>query len=182
MEGDENSASDQRNFAQVLFGLQKAGARTLVGAHHAPKNLSNANQLTLENFLRGSGDIGAMCATCWGVFQTDAKKNELVLKNVKPRDFDPVEEFRIQGRPFLDDKGYFQIINMPGERDPLNPQQERNGNGKVGRPEDPQKAVKFAEAEKRIAAGGTITAVAEELEIPRRTLTRWLSEKGQVSH
>lgn len=113
MEGDENSAADQRQFAQVLFNLQQAGARTIVGAHHSPKNLGHANFLTLENVLRGSGDIGAMIATCWGVFQTDVESNTLVVKNVKPRDFEPCAEFRIEGRPWLEEKGYFQIVRLP---------------------------------------------------------------------
>src|SRR5712692_4473734 len=69
--GDENSATDQRKFADMLFALQGDGARTITGAHHAPKNFENRESMTLENTLRGSGDIGAMLATCWAVKQQD---------------------------------------------------------------------------------------------------------------
>ena len=31
--------------------------------------------MSLENVLRASGDIGAFCATCWGVKQVDESAN-----------------------------------------------------------------------------------------------------------
>jgi hypothetical protein len=60
MVGDENSAAEQKVFAETLFGLQRAGARTITGAHHSPKSFGKDTIMTLENVLRGSGDIGAM--------------------------------------------------------------------------------------------------------------------------
>src|SRR4029077_16858091 len=57
MVGDENSAAEQKLFADNLFGLQRAGARTVTGAHHSPKSFGKENFMTLENVLRGSGDI-----------------------------------------------------------------------------------------------------------------------------
>jgi hypothetical protein len=66
MHGNENDASEQRIFAETLFNLQRAGARTITGAHHSPKGSSKDPFMTLENVLRGSGDIGAMLCTCWG--------------------------------------------------------------------------------------------------------------------
>ena len=78
--GDENSATDQKEFAKTLFRLQAAGAKTITGAHHAPKNFETREHMTLENALRGSGDIGAMLATCWVVRQTDAIKNRIHIR------------------------------------------------------------------------------------------------------
>lgn len=53
MEGDENSSSDNRVFANTLFKLQSVGTRTITGAHHSPKGFANKEQMTLENTLRG---------------------------------------------------------------------------------------------------------------------------------
>jgi RecA-family ATPase len=69
MEGSENDAQDTRPFVQTLFRLLHAGARSITGAHHAPKGFEGQNFMTLENILRGSGDIGAMLSTAWGVRQ-----------------------------------------------------------------------------------------------------------------
>ncbi len=85
MEGDENSASDHRRFAQILFNLQQVGARTITGAHHSPKNLGHANFLSLENVLRGSGDMGAMVATCWGLSARPRKQYRRGQEREGPR-------------------------------------------------------------------------------------------------
>jgi hypothetical protein len=114
LDGDENSAADQKKFAETLFALQRAGARTIIGAHHSPKAFGNASSMTLENVLRGSGDVGAMLVTAWGISQVDAASNQIYVQNVKPRDFQPCEPFVIQGRPSLDQTGYFELIAPPG--------------------------------------------------------------------
>ncbi len=114
MSGDENSAAEQKQFADTLFGLQRAGALTITGAHHSPKSFGKDTFMTLENVLRGSGDIGAMLATCWGLCQIDAEKNRIYVQNVKPRDFLPCEPFIIQGRPSLNQTGYFELTDPPG--------------------------------------------------------------------
>ena len=114
MTGDENAAEDQRVFAEALFGLQKAGARSIVAAHHSPKSFGQSSYMTLENVLRGSGDIGAQLSTCWGLSQIDAATNQVYIKNVKARDFQAPEAFIIQGRPGLDRTGYFELTHPPG--------------------------------------------------------------------
>jgi hypothetical protein len=175
MEGDENSASDSRIFAASLFRLQAVGARTIVGAHHSPKNQGRANFLTLENVLRGSGDIGAMICTCWGLSQTDPVNNEIAIKNVKPRDFQPCEEFRITGRPWLDTQQYFQITGLPGHVAPYNPQEERGKKG--GRPQPAPGNI--AEAVRRVNAGETLEAVAKKLGVSKATIHNWTT-KGKA--
>jgi hypothetical protein len=117
MEGDEKSAEDAKRFAATLFAIQKAGARTVTGAHHSPKSLKGDSDLSLENVLRGSGDIGAMLATCWGVWSKDEETNRVYVKNVKARDFEPVRHFEIQGRPHIDETGQFKMVCEPGMSD-----------------------------------------------------------------
>ena len=115
-EGDENSASDnQRGLAKDIFALLGAGARLIVGAHHSAKAFGNQNVISLENVLRGSGDVGAMVVACYGVRQVDAIQNTIHIECPKARDFQPVEPFQIQGRPYIDDNGDFLMLKKPGE-------------------------------------------------------------------
>jgi hypothetical protein len=115
MEGDENTAKDQRVFADNLFALLKAGARTVIGLHHAPKTFNAQNQMELENVLRGSGDIGAMLATCWGLSKIDKDRSQIYVKNVKDRDFrESPKPFVLEGRPHLDETGKFRLLYSPG--------------------------------------------------------------------
>jgi hypothetical protein len=87
-EGDENSAGDNmRGLASDIFALLGAGARSVIAAHHSPKPFARENVMRLENVLRGSGDIGAILTTAWGVKQLDAAANIIHIENVKPRDF-----------------------------------------------------------------------------------------------
>jgi hypothetical protein len=115
-EGDENSAGDnQRGLASDIFGLLGAGARTVIAAHHSPKGFSKETTMSLENCLRGSGDVGAMVGTAFGIRQIDAAQNIVHLECVKPRDFEPPEPFQLIGRPFIDDEGNFRMHRKPGE-------------------------------------------------------------------
>ena len=164
MHGDENSAQDNRDFAQTLFNLQKAGARTVIGAHHSPKAFGNNDAITLESAFRGGGDIGGMLATGWAIKQTDAATNEVYIKNVKARDFQPCAPFQLVGRPYIDAIGAFKMAGMPGlVKAPVN--------GKRGRPESLNKTdLEWAVAQ--IKAGSTRKAVASELGVHTRTLNR----------
>ena len=115
-EGDENSSGDnQRGLATDIFALLGAGARLVVIAHHAPKNFVTQTTMTLENVARGSGDITAMLATCWGIRQLDPDRNIVYVQNVKPRDFEPCRPFQLIGRPFIDDEGDFRVYKRPGD-------------------------------------------------------------------
>jgi DnaB helicase-like protein/AAA domain-containing protein len=115
-EGDENSASDnQRGLASDIFALLGSGARTVIAAHHSPKPFARDNVMRLENVLRGSGDVGAMLSTAWGIKQLDAAQNMIHVENVKPRDFQPCQPFQLIGRPFIDEAGDFRLYKKPGE-------------------------------------------------------------------
>ena len=171
MQGDENDASEQRAFAESLFRLQAAGARTITGAHHSPKAFSKDNVMTLENVLRGSGDIGAMLCTAWGLKQIDPATNSIYIANVKPRDFQPCEPFIIKGRPCLDETGYFEMTHPPGFAGTLSEHRD------VGRPELPEKDEKVAEARRLRAQGMSFRDIGSRLGVKVPTLHSWLNPK-----
>jgi hypothetical protein len=170
MEGDENSAGEQREFAEVLFNLQRAGARTITGAHHSPKSFAKDNFMALENILRGSGDIGAMLVACWGLAQIDPVRNQVFVQNVKARDFSPCEPFKIQGRPSIDQTGHFELIDPPGFAGCYADAKTSKG----GRPQMAAKDEKIAEAQRLHALGKSYREIAEELEVSVGTVSGWL--------
>jgi len=119
--GEENSASDNAPLADALFALLRHGAQAVVGLHHSPKPTAQADELTLENVLRGTGDLGAMCDAVWGLQHDRTGKSEeyasqskmltrLYIECVKPRDFEPAEPFRILGRPCINETGNFSVM------------------------------------------------------------------------
>jgi AAA domain-containing protein/Toprim domain-containing protein len=131
---DENSAAENAGgLASSIFELQRLGAISVVSAHHSPKSTANVNkhnkyesEMSLENMLRGSGDIGAMCDTVWALRHDDGGKDapedyledsknvltRIYVANVKPRDFQPADPFVIQGRPHIDERGDFVVITQ----------------------------------------------------------------------
>ena len=155
MNGDENNAAEQKLFADALFALQRAGARTITGAHHAPKSFAKESFMTLENILRGSGDVGAMLATCWGIYQIDANTSRIFVQNVNARDFMPCDPSIIQGRPSLDDTGYFELTDPPSFAGTLS-----DHKGQAGRP-SPDKDEKVRQAQEMHASGKSYKEIAE---------------------
>jgi hypothetical protein len=173
MSGDENDASEQRAFADQLFSLQRAGARTITGAHHSPKAFGKDSYMALENVLRGSGDIGAMLVSCWGLSQIDSTTNRIFVQNVKARDFSPCLPFIIEGRPSIDQSGYFELTHPPGFAGNLSD----NKSGRGGRPEVPDKDEKIAEARRLKEQGLSHRDIANKLGISTGTISTWLSPK-----
>jgi hypothetical protein len=89
LEGDENSSQDVRSFADSIFALLRHGAESVVMLHHSPKD--SGDYMTLENAMRGSGDMGAFLASCWGTKlqdPTDPYKSASFVSNLKQRDFE----------------------------------------------------------------------------------------------
>jgi Bifunctional DNA primase/polymerase, N-terminal/AAA domain len=89
MEGDESSSQDARAFADSIFALLKGGAESVVMLHHSPKE--GGDVMTLENIMRGSGDLGAFLACCWGTRLQDPQhpyESRSYLENLKQRDFE----------------------------------------------------------------------------------------------
>jgi hypothetical protein len=89
LEGDENSSKDVRAFADSIFALLRFGAEAVLLLHHSPKDMGDT--MTLENAMRGSGDMGAFLACCWGTRLQDPTKpyeSASFLSNLKQRDFE----------------------------------------------------------------------------------------------
>jgi DnaB-like helicase N terminal domain/AAA domain len=118
---DENSAAENQELARSIFSLLYDGARAVVCLHHRAKDTARAETMTLENCLRGTGDLGAVAAAVYGVrcepFAGDAaylkesrKLVRLEVSCVKARDFIPVEDFRVQLDPYLDTRGDFAVL------------------------------------------------------------------------
>ena len=120
MQGEENSSSDNRALADAFFRLLECGARTVWGLHHSPKAFEQATSMTLENALRGSGDIGAMLSNAYGVKQLVPESNLIHVECLKGRDLDElVQPFQIEGRPWIDEEGDFRMVRPPGECESL---------------------------------------------------------------
>ena len=176
--GSENDAENIRLFSDVLFRLLHAGARTITGCHHSPKSFETAQAMTLENILRGSGDLGAMISTCWGVRQIDAARNRIYVENVKPRDFQPCESFILEGRPWLDTTGQFSMHMKPGEADTLRAYLQIKG----GRPLAPDRAEQIAMAAALRAKGLSLRQIAEKMNVSKDTVNRMLYEYDLSDH
>jgi len=112
---NENDAAQNRALANGLTGLIAAGARGVVGIHHSTKASRKKVEVTLEDTLRGSGDIAALCDFAYHVRCEDADRLAVAIRCVKPRDFEPPAPFLIEGRPYLEKQGAFAMIEAPGE-------------------------------------------------------------------
>jgi hypothetical protein len=114
----ESDADGNQDLADQLFNLQALGARSIGVAQHSPKKFETERYMTLENAIRGSGDIGAMIATGWGQRRvtdaSDGARNLVYVENIKPRDFAPVESFLLRLRPDIDERGLIGMAKAPG--------------------------------------------------------------------
>jgi hypothetical protein len=91
LKGDESSAAEMSIFAATVFRLIKDGAASVLLLHHSKKGTTEATELTLDNVMRGSGELGAFVACVWATRLQDGKdeyKTPSYLENVKKRDFD----------------------------------------------------------------------------------------------
>jgi hypothetical protein len=88
---DENAAAQNRQLVNDVISLLAAGAVTVVLVHHATK-ASADSAMTLENMLRGSSDLGAMCDQAYGIrkdaalYANGAGPMEIDLVSLKDRE------------------------------------------------------------------------------------------------
>jgi AAA domain-containing protein len=175
-EGDESSSADNRDgLAAALFGLGRAGARSVICAHHAPKDFAKQSELTLENCLRGSGDIGAMLSTAYGIRQVNRTTNRILVQCIKPRDIEPLGPFEVQGRPYITDVRDFRVVTEPGDAD-LSAYQK-----KAGRPETPGKSAKMAQAVSLREEGRSLRQIAATIGVSKSQVDNWLFEHDSAS-
>lgn len=122
---DENAASQNKKLNDDIIELRQLGASVL-GIHHATKS-SRGEKPDLENTLRGTGDIGAMCDAVYSIRRDDLLyddgrgPNEIEVVCVKPRDFVPPKPFKIaatvrengQILSVIDRSGDFLMLEKP---------------------------------------------------------------------
>ena len=117
------------------------GARAVVCLHHRAKAGAEATEMTLENCLRGTGDLGAICDVTWGLqfdkgngdpqYMKESRQNvRLHVRCVKARDFQTPEDFKIQLAPFIENIGDFGILE--GDAGSLANDQRQSEANKVG--------------------------------------------------
>ena len=82
---DENAAAQNRQLVNDVVALLAAGAVTVVLVHHATKK-SKKEVMSLENMLRGSSDLGAMCDQAYGIRKDDV----LYANGMGPMEIDVV--------------------------------------------------------------------------------------------
>jgi hypothetical protein len=129
---DENSAAANKKLVDDVIALRAAGAPAVVLLHHAKKDTGKRkSKMTLENMLRGTGDLGAMCDTAYGVRRDDSLYNngggplEIEVANIKPRDLvNPPAPFRLAAT-YKKEDSIFPVshINETGDFVIVNPEE-----------------------------------------------------------
>lgn len=115
---DENSAAQNRELATGMFDLLSGGAQGIIALHHSPKN-ARSGEVTLENTLRGTGDLGALADAVYNLRREDQQTLTVAVQCVKARDFEPLPPFHIQGRPYINQIGDFAMIEEPSDEEKL---------------------------------------------------------------
>jgi hypothetical protein len=90
LKGDENSSEHMRVFAEDIFRLMRDGAIGVLLLHHSAKGTKESSELSLENAMRGSGELGAFVSSCWATRLQDPSspyQSASYITNVKQRDF-----------------------------------------------------------------------------------------------
>jgi hypothetical protein len=177
IDGAENDSESAKAFADTLFRLLAVGARTITGAHHAPKSFSVSDRMSLENILRGSSDIGAMLTTAWGIRQIDSDRNRIYVQNVKSRDFEPCAPFVIEGRPHLDKIGDFLMVEPPGTAMEM----KRYMAGRMGAPLMPGHREKTGQAVSMKAQGMSLREIAGRLGVSKSWVEKCVKGTGAVN-
>jgi len=97
---DENDAAANKKLVDDIARLRALGCVGVLALHHSTKAASEG-EMTLQNALRGTGDLGAAADAVYGIrrdrmlYSDGAGPMELDVRCLKPRDFDPPAPFRI---------------------------------------------------------------------------------------
>jgi hypothetical protein len=123
---DENDAAANQKLAKDIIELRAAGAVSVIILHHSTKASAN-EEMTLENCLRGTGDIAALCDSVYAIrrdrtlYSDGGGPNEIEVKCVKPRDFVPPAPFKIASTyktsegsivSYIDETGDFHLVEF----------------------------------------------------------------------
>jgi hypothetical protein len=91
-DGSENDAAMMKEFAKHAFSLIRDKAACVIMLHHSPKSMTKANELTLENSFRGTGELSAFLSVALAMRTQDMDheyESASLLRFVKQRDFEP---------------------------------------------------------------------------------------------
>jgi hypothetical protein len=100
-----------------------------------------------------------MLCTAWGLTQVDSAATRIYVQNVKARDFLPCAPFIVQGRPSINETGFFDLTHPPGFAGSLG-----DNKAQAGRPEMTGKEEKRAIAVRMKSQGRGYRDIAKELE------------------
>ena len=167
--------------AKACFNLLKAGARAIICVHHSIKGSGKAEDLTLENTLRGNGDLGAMADIVWATRIVNLKSTRLYIKNVKGRDLEPPDPFMIEGRPWIDETHDFKLVSAPGLVIPL---KELSCLQDKAKKKEQDTEVKYQNACALFEQKLTNESIARTMHIKKQTVSdffkRWKTEKAEM--
>jgi hypothetical protein len=79
-------------FAEHAFSLIRKKAACVIMLHHSPKSMTKANELSLENSFRGTGELSAFLSVALAMRTQDMDheyESASLLRFVKQRDFEP---------------------------------------------------------------------------------------------
>jgi AAA domain/Bifunctional DNA primase/polymerase, N-terminal len=125
--GDENDAAGNKKLVDDITALRALGAVSVIGLHHSTK-ASAETEMTLQNVLRGTSDLGAMCDSVYALrrdrqtYDNGAGPNEIEVQCVKARDIkNPPQPFKIAATyknevgeivSHIDESGDFQTVEL----------------------------------------------------------------------
>ena len=125
--------------------------------------------MTADCVFRGSGDILANMSAAHGIYQLDnqAKDKTLIhIECVKARDFEPLQPFQLQGKPYIGSEGGFRCVKEPGQCGWF--QQEKKNFLTADNDSDPR----LAQVQALTEAGKTQKEIGDELGCTVRTVQR----------
>lgn len=99
---DEQSSTAMHGFSEVLFAAQRMQGPdgAIMVLYHSPKTTKSADELTLENCIRGSGELGAALTDAHGTRLQDPDneyESASFIRHIKKRDYEGVEPFEVVG-------------------------------------------------------------------------------------
>jgi hypothetical protein len=111
---DFNSAAQNQEFVRNTNALLHLDARAVVAEHHSNKAWASNEEMTVENVLADTRDFGAMCRVAYGIRLQDGTTGDLLVKCVKPGDFDSGPPLYLRAGPlassYFDSHGDFAIL------------------------------------------------------------------------
>jgi hypothetical protein len=114
-----------------------------------------------------------MLSTCWGISRVDKATTTLFIENVKPRDFEPCGAFVVEGRPTLDQTGYFRMLSKPGDAGSL--QNRKKTKGRSGRDAEVE-AEKMRTIVDMDATGSSLREIGATVKMDHKTVKKRLDE------